>query len=64
MKETLTLEEAFQVVIKLFKTEREKREKAERLIDWIATHEATSTEYKSMAKAFLDSHIESQKDNE
>lgn len=64
MKESVTIEEAFAIVIELFKAEQLRREKAEQFIGWIGSHEATGVECRSMAKKYLDSLTKSAKDGE
>lgn len=53
MKKTVTLEQAFELVIHFFKKEQDRREAAEQLILWISTHDCTPQEYKTVAKRFL-----------
>ncbi len=61
MKKSVTLEEAFGIVIELFKAEQRRRENAEQLIEWFAAHVATADEYRNMAKKFVIARKESKK---
>lgn len=50
----ITLEEAFEVTIKLFREEQDRREKFQQALEWIASHDCSQCEYKNFAKKCLD----------
>jgi len=62
MKQTVTLEEAFSLVVSLFKKEQNRRDNAERCLEWITSHDATAAEYKSMAKRYFEAKAKAEED--